>query len=106
MLLNKKYIIALEKEGLIHESGWKLINLAKKSGKWSEMDDVENGIIPPDLQKAFSENNKAFTNYNNFAPSYKKSYLSWLHSAKRQETRDKRIQEIITLCELNKKSRS
>ncbi|MDT0554550.1 YdeI/OmpD-associated family protein [Patiriisocius hiemis] len=104
--LNKKYIIALEKEGLIHESGWKLINLAKKSGKWSEMDDVENGIIPPDLQKAFSKNNKAFTNYNNFAPSYKKSYLSWLHSAKRQETRDKRIQEIITLCGLNKKSRS
>ena len=103
--LNKKYIIELEAAGLIQESGWKLINLAKETGKWTEMDDVENGIIPKELQKAFDKNERAYENYQNFARGYRKSYLSWLHSAKREATRQKRIVEIIKLCDANIKSR-
>jgi uncharacterized protein YdeI (YjbR/CyaY-like superfamily) len=103
--LNKKYIIELEAAGLIQESGWKLINLAKETGKWTEMDDVENGIIPKELQKAFDKNERAYENYQNFASGYRKSYLSWLHSAKREATRQKRIVEIIKLCDANIKSR-
>lgn len=104
--LNKKYISELEKEGLIHKSGWDSIETAKENGKWSEMDHVENLIVPNDLQEAFKANPQAFENYQNFAPSYRKSYLSWLHSAKREATREKRIQEIISLCKNNMKSRS
>lgn len=103
--LNKSYITQLEKQQLIHKSGWEMIDLAKETGTWTAMDAVENGIIPPDLQKAFDNNQKAYTNYLHFAPSYRKGYLSWLHSAKRQETKDKRITEIIRLCENNQKSR-
>ncbi|WP_412560373.1 YdeI/OmpD-associated family protein [Winogradskyella sp. MIT101101] len=103
--LNKKYIVELEKAGLIQEPGWKLINLAKETGKWTDMDDVENGIIPKELQDAFDNNPQAFENYQNFAKGYRKSYLSWLHSAKREATRQKRIAEIIRLCQLNIKSR-
>lgn len=103
--LNKSYVILLEKEGLIHDTGWEVINLAKETGKWSEMDDVENGIIPKDLQNAFDNNPQAFDNYQNFAKGYQKSYLSWLHSAKREATRQKRIAEIIKLCDANLKSR-
>ncbi|MDY2587720.1 YdeI/OmpD-associated family protein [Winogradskyella aquimaris] len=103
--LNKKYIIELEANNLIHETGYKVIKLAKQSGKWSEMDDVENGIIPKDLLNAFDDNPKAFENYQNFAKGYQKSYLAWLHSAKRDTTRQKRISEIINLCQTNIKSR-
>ncbi|MFS4482882.1 YdeI/OmpD-associated family protein [Hyunsoonleella sp. 2307UL5-6] len=104
--LNKKYVEALKKVGLIHESGYKLIDLAKKTGTWSAMDDVENGIIPKDLQKAFDKNTSAFKNYQSFAKGYRKSYLSWLQSAKREETRKKRIIDILKLCEANIKSRN
>ena len=69
------------------------------------MDDVENGIIPKDLQNAFDNNPQAFDNYQNFAKGYQKSYLSWLHSAKREATRQNRIAEIIKLCNANIKSR-
>jgi len=31
--VNKKYIVELEKAGLIKDSGWKLVNLAKETGK-------------------------------------------------------------------------
>ena len=104
--LNKKHIKELEAANLIQESGYKMIILAKQTGTWTAMDDVENGIIPNDLQKAFDVNLKAFENYNGFARGYRKSYLSWLHSAKREETRNKRIAEIIRLCEANIKTRS
>ncbi|MDO1501027.1 YdeI/OmpD-associated family protein [Winogradskyella maritima] len=104
--VNKKHVKELISEGLMQDQGMAMINLAKASGKWSEMDDVENGIIPPDLQSAFDANPKALENYKSFAKGYRKSYLSWLHSAKREETRQKRIAEIITLCDANIKSRS
>ncbi|WP_243471437.1 YdeI/OmpD-associated family protein [Winogradskyella sp. MH6] len=103
--LNKTYVNLLEKEGLIHDTGWEVINLAKETGKWSEMDDVENSIIPKDLQNAFDKNAIAFENYQNFAKGYQKSYLSWLHSAKREATRQNRIAEIIKFCNANKKTR-
>jgi uncharacterized protein YdeI (YjbR/CyaY-like superfamily) len=103
--LNKSYVKQLEKEGLIHNTGWEMIKLAKKTGTWTAMDDVENGIIPEDLQNAFNANPQAFKNYQNFARGYQKSYLSWLHSAKRETTRQNRIEEIIKFCKANKKSR-
>lgn len=103
--LNKKHISELESDGLIHETGYAVIEKAKTSGKWSEMDDVENLIIPEDLQVSFTDNPEAYTNYKNFSPSYRKNYLSWLHSAKRETTRNTRISEIIDLCKANKKQR-
>lgn len=103
--LNKRHIKELEKEGLIHESGYKSIQIARENGAWTYMDDVENLVIPDDLQKAFDKNPQAFENYSNFAPSYRKSYLSWIHQAKRPETRKKRISETIKYCKENKKAR-
>jgi uncharacterized protein YdeI (YjbR/CyaY-like superfamily) len=103
--LNKRYIEELSANGLIHESGLKIIEIGKQNGSWTALDTIENGIIPEDLQAAFDKNTKAFDNYQNFAPSYRKSYLYWLNQAKREETRQKRIQDIIDLCENNIKSR-
>jgi uncharacterized protein YdeI (YjbR/CyaY-like superfamily) len=69
------------------------------------LDSVEELQIPNDLQLAFDQNEIAFVNYKNFSPSYRKSYLYWLNQAKKEETRNNRIAEIIKFCTLNKKSR-
>jgi len=103
--LNKRYIADLLSNDLIHPSGLKIIDIAKQNGSWTTLDDVENGIIPEDLRSAFDKNPTAFDNYQNFAPSYRKSYLYWLNQAKREATRQKRITEIIQLCAHNIKSR-
>ncbi|WP_299211750.1 YdeI/OmpD-associated family protein [uncultured Aquimarina sp.] len=103
--LNKTYIIDLIRDDLMHQSGLDIIEIAKKNNSWTALDNVENGIIPQDLKKAFNSNSEAFTNYKNFSPSYRKNYLYWLNQAKRQETRDKRILEIIRLCKANIKTR-
>lgn len=104
--LNKAHLKELEKDGLLHKNGKKVISEAKKNGSWTALDDVENLIIPEDLQKAFNKNKDALSNYENFSRSYRKSYLYWLNQAKREETRNNRILEIIFLCENNKKSRT
>ncbi|MCM4152261.1 hypothetical protein DHD05_11725 [Arenibacter sp. N53] len=103
--LNKKYIKELTAAGKMHHSGLEKVKAAKIDGSWKALDDVENGIIPEDLKHAFNKEKVAYINYQGFANSYRKNYLYWLHQAKRDETRQKRITEIVSLCKQNKKSR-
>ncbi|RDY61192.1 YdeI/OmpD-associated family protein [Flagellimonas nanhaiensis] len=104
--VNKDHIKELAELGLMHQSGLDSIEVAKQNGSWIALDDVENGVIPPDLQKAFKSNKKALENFEGFSRSQRKSYLYWLNQAKREETRQKRIAEIIDCCKNNIKSRS
>ena len=103
--LNKTYIKKLTDNDLMHKSGLAKIDTAKKDGSWTALDNVENGIVPKDLQEAFDTNNQAYENYLNFTQGQRKSYLYWLNQAKRQETRQKRITEIIRLSRKNQKYR-
>ncbi len=104
--VNKNHLKELEVNGLIHASGYRAIEIAKENGSWSALDDVENGVIPDDLQKAFNRNKRAFANYQGFTPGQRKSYLYWLNEAKRDDTRKKRIAEIIALCRKGINSRN
>ena len=103
--VNKNYIKELSKSGLMHKSGLEKVAIAKKNGSWTSLDLVENLVVPEDLQEAFNANNSAFQNFNAFSKTYKKGYLYWLNQAKREETRARRINEIIKFCEKNIKSR-
>ncbi len=103
--VNKTYIDKLLKENLIHESGLAKIEMAKQNSSCTTLDAVEDLMIPEDLKLTFEHNRIAFDNYQNFSPSYRKSYLYWLNQAKREETRNKRITEILKFCCQNKKSR-
>lgn len=103
--LNKTYIKELSASNLMHKSGLQIIEIGKENGSWTALDNVEKGIIPENLQRAFNENPIAFKNYQNFAPSYRKSYLYWVNQAKREDTIKKRITQIIELCANNIKSR-
>ena len=103
--LNKRYVIELEENNLIQPSGYHKIEIAKQNGMWTYLEDVENLVIPNDLLLAFNTNKEAHTNYQNFAPGYRKSYLYWLKQAKREATRQNRIEKIIEYCEQNKKMR-
>lgn len=103
--VNKSHLEQLEKENLIHPSGYAKIEMAKKNGSWESLDAVEALEIPADLQTAFDANTLAFENYNSFSPSYRKNYLHWLNQAKREQTRQNRIVAIVDLCSKKIKSR-
>lgn len=104
--VNKTHIKNLKADDLMHKSGHESIRTAKKNGSWTSLDDVENGVIPNALQEAFDKNPIAFTNYQNFTRGQRKSYLYHLNQAKREETRQKRIAEIVDLCGKNIKGRN
>lgn len=103
--LNKNYVEKLTADNLMHESGLKKIETAKKNGSWQSLDTVESLEMPKDLEMAFAKNKSALDNYHNFSPSYRKNYLYWLNQAKREETRQSRIEQIVKFCEQNIKSR-
>jgi uncharacterized protein YdeI (YjbR/CyaY-like superfamily) len=103
--VNKDHIIDLKKNDLMHKSGLESIKVAKKNGSWVALDDVEKGVIPKELQDAFNKKPKAFENFKNFTKGQRKSYLYWLNQAKREETREKRIAEIVRYSAENIKAR-
>lgn len=59
--------------------------------------------VPPDFKAALVANKKAGENFNNFAPGYQQNYIRWITSAKREETRTKRIAEAVQLIADNTK---
>jgi uncharacterized protein YdeI (YjbR/CyaY-like superfamily) len=57
--------------------------------------------VAPDLAAAFGKNRKAFTNFEAFPRSAKKFLLQWISSAKRPETRQRRISETVARAAKN-----
>lgn len=101
---NKKRVSELVKAGLMTEYGMRAIDEAKKNGSWNRLDSVDIRLeIPGDLNTALAENKLAKEIFNGLAPSHKKQYLYWITSAKRDETRQKRINETIKLLLKNKR---
>jgi uncharacterized protein YdeI (YjbR/CyaY-like superfamily) len=64
---------------------------------------VEDLILPDDLKKALAVDEKAEINFNQFNDSSKKQILWWVASAKRPETRKRRIRKIVEMAAQNKK---
>lgn len=93
--LNKQYIEELIQEGLMSEMGFQKIAMAKEDGSWTTLDEIEALIIPPDLKQALESSETANKNFQRFSNSAKKNLLFWVASAKRKETRLKRIEQII-----------
>lgn len=99
--VNKKKVEKLIAQGLMTEAGLKMIELAKASGTWDALNDVENVVIPNDLQQAFDKNATAKVHWEAFPRSTKRGILEWISNAKRPETRQKRIEETVTLAAQN-----
>jgi len=102
--INKARVEKLVAENRMAPAGLAMVETAKQNGCWTALDDVENLIIPEDLQKAFDKNKKAFQYWNGFSNSARKSILGWISSAKTAETRRKRIRETVLLAKDNLKA--
>jgi uncharacterized protein YdeI (YjbR/CyaY-like superfamily) len=97
--INKEKVQKLTEQGLMTDAGLKSIAMAKQNGSWTLLDEVEELKIPSDLQAAFSRKPKAKKFYLSLSNSAMKMILSWLVFAKTEETRRKRIAEIIESAE-------
>ena len=101
---NKERVERLIAEGLMTPAGQRCIDIAKENGSWETLDNVEALIMPTDLADALSANATAKAYFEAFSNSVKKGIYYWIESAKRPETRQKRVNETVRLAEQNKKA--
>lgn len=101
--INKEKIIRLTEAGKMTQAGLDVIERAKQNGSWTILDDAEELIIPRDLDAAFKMHKGAKDTFAGLSKSAKKMMLHRLAMAKQEQTRQKRIHEIITqLAEMKK----
>ncbi|OGS42957.1 MAG: hypothetical protein A3K76_02385 [Euryarchaeota archaeon RBG_13_57_23] len=87
----------LLREGKMTERGLAAVNAAKKNGRWAEAYSMRKPLsIPPDLISALRHNGKAWDNFRQLSKSKKYAFIFWVESAKRDETRRKRIREVAS----------
>jgi uncharacterized protein YdeI (YjbR/CyaY-like superfamily) len=99
--LNKTRLERLLETGLVAPAGLLAIEVAKKNGSWSAIDASENMEEPDDLVLALEGNAKALEFWRQFPSGVRKTILQWILSAKRPETRAKRIEETVRLAAEN-----
>ena len=87
------------------ESGFSKIDLKllKKPGLTVKKQPARKLVIPKYISDALDFNPAAKNNFFNLAPSYRRYYIEWITSAKKEETRLRRMEKALALLQENKK---
>ena len=100
--LNKQRVKFLTAQGLMTDAGRKVLAAARRDGSWNALDAIENLLVPDDLARALAACPTALANFRAYPPSTRKIALWWVESAKRPETRTRRVAETVRLAAENR----
>lgn len=101
--INKDKVAVLTAAGLMTPAGLASVEVAKQNGSWTFLDEVDELRVPDDLDLLFKTQPAAEAFFLGLSNSNKKMILYWVISAKRTETRQKRIEEVVALAAQGKK---
>ena len=101
---NKARIDKLLTAGLMTEAGLRMVALAKETGTWEKLDQAHGHEVPEDLMAAFARFPGSEAHFSAFPPGVRKAILEWITSAKRPETRAKRVEETAELAARNERA--
>jgi uncharacterized protein YdeI (YjbR/CyaY-like superfamily) len=93
--VNKARLERLTAAGLMREPGLRAIAAAKANGSWSALDDVDALVVPDDLAAAFESSPAARDTFDRLSRSARWAILHRLATAKRPDTRARRIAAAI-----------
>jgi uncharacterized protein YdeI (YjbR/CyaY-like superfamily) len=104
-LVNKTRVEQLIQEGRMTEHGLKKVEAAQLSGSWESplQKPKLDFTMPAEFAEALQDNPKAESAFKDLSASHQKQYLAWIITAKRPETKKKRITESIQLLSEGKK---
>lgn len=91
---NKERVARLTNEGRMMPAGIAAVEVAKRNGSWTLLDDVDALVMPPELSEALVRA-KATEAWNAASVSQRKMALYWISSAKRSETRQSRLEQVV-----------
>ena len=90
--------------GQMTPAGQAAIDRAKADGTWAALDDVEDLVVPDDLAAALAAHPPARAEWDGFPPSTRRGILEWVLTAKRDDTRARRIEETARLAQRGKRA--
>ena len=99
--INKERVTRMIDQGRMSDAGLAVMETARANGAWDSFNDSDALIVPRDLASALKAHGEARRHWDAFPPGVRKQVLEWIHSAKRDETRAKRITETATLAARN-----
>lgn len=103
---NKERAEKMIAQGRMTDVGLALVTEANASGEWDRersRPTVSVDKVPEELEQALAAHPAAAKTFNALAPTYRKQYILWIATAKRHETRKRRVTEAITLLDRGEK---
>jgi uncharacterized protein YdeI (YjbR/CyaY-like superfamily) len=99
--INIKRAGELKKLGLMRPAGLREFERRSKSRVYS----YENRprALPPELEKKFRANRKAWAFFEKQAPWYRRVAIHFVTSGKKEETRERRLAKLIDVCAQEKR---
>lgn len=95
---NIEHIARLTNEGRMKPTGLKQVEAAKADGRWEQAyDSPGNMILPDDFVAELSKNKRASEFYESLNKTNKYAICWRIQTAKRPETREKRMREILEM---------
>ncbi len=96
--INLNHIARLEKEGKMKPPGLKEVEAAKADGRWDRAyDPASEMTLPEDFLKELTKNKTAFAFFEGLNKSNKYAIAWRLQTAKRPETREKRMKQLLEM---------
>jgi len=93
---NKKSLARLSAEGRMCEPGSAKVREAKRDGSWTTLDAVDRDLTTPaELLDALAARPGARDKFDALSPSQRKLWGWWIQSAKRVETKVRRIEAAV-----------
>ena len=98
--INKKKVQGLIKAKLVRSAGLAAVKRAKDNGQWGRAYAPARTItVPPELEAALKKNKKAAAFFKTLTGSNRYAILHRLHTAKKEETRTKRLALFVGMLE-------
>jgi uncharacterized protein YdeI (YjbR/CyaY-like superfamily) len=96
--VNLKRYAELKDLGLVTKQGIKCFEERDQSRSGYSLQERPTEFDPK-YEKKFKANKKAWEFFQSLAPGYRRNSIWWVLSAKQEETREKRLAQIIQSCE-------
>jgi uncharacterized protein YdeI (YjbR/CyaY-like superfamily) len=91
---NRRRYASLQKRGLLEDAGranspGAKVAIAQPRRRWAK--------LPKYIEQALKANGAAWRHFEHLAPSYRRKYIGWIDSAKREQTKQRRLSEAVGL---------
>src|SRR5688572_4434276 len=99
-VVNMRRVAELTRAGRMHPAGTQAYEARDPARSKIYLYEREAQEFDPASQRRFQANDAAWRFFESQAPSYRRGITGWIMSAKKEETRCRRLEQLIAHCEL------